>query len=545
MVRNVLDEWIASGEGERIEFKRGVPPIKDLAEDVVCLANARGGRILLGVGDRGEIVGCRDYDAFALKNGIFRATNPPITVEIEEVPTERGAVLVVLVPDSPVLHCTTSGKYLRRVGRSCEPIPPHQITAVLVEKGQLDYTSMPVPGAELADLDETALRTLRGLAAAREPNSELARLPEHDFLLALELVRRQGGKLIPTVAGLLLAGRQEALRELVPGAGIVYLRFAGEALEYEYREEIFRPAPQAVERVSELIEARNAVHTLSIGLIRLDIPDFPREAYREALLNAVCHRDYTQPDWVYVYHWPDRLKVASPGGFLRGITPRNILHHRPRHRNPALARAFQRLGYVEQAGIGVDRMFRVLLAYGKEPPEFAEEATSVEVTIRDGTFDRAFTAFVAEEERAGRPLSLDQLLVLAHVRRNRWIDRGTAAAVCQRSEREAGEVLADMVRRGLLERRGVRGGAEYHLPPRLYRLAGEQAAYVRERGLDAARAREMILAYARTWGEITNEKCRTLCGLTFAQASRLLADLTREGLLRREGRGRYTRYRPA
>ncbi len=537
-----LRRLIEDGEGETVEFKRGIPSAKDLAETVVCLANARGGKILLGVGDKGEILGCRDFDAEELKRAIFNGVAPPLVVEVEVVRLPEGSVLVVTVPRSPVLHATTAGKYLRRVGRACQPVSPYEIPAVLVQKGQLDYTSLVVSGADLDDLDPPEVQRLRRLVVERNPRSELVSLSDGDFLAALEMVRREGGRLRPTVAGILAAGRAAALRSFVPGARVTYLYSGADEINYEVREDLERPLVTTLDRLGELIEARNRLFTLPVGLMRLEISDFPVEAYREGILNALCHRDYTQPDPVYVRHRPDRLEIESPGGFPAGITPETILHHRPKHRNPVLARLLQRLGYVEQAGIGVDRMYRALLSSGKEPPEYVERGDAVLLILRDGVFDRNFALFATEASARGRPLTLDQLIILSYLKRHRRLDRATAAAICQRSEREASEILAEMDRLGLVERRGTGAGTTYLLPARLAHLAGEEAAYVRDRGLGAVKWREMVLEYVRAWGSITNEKCRDLCGLNFHQASRLLADLCRQGLLRREGRGRYTRY---
>ncbi len=545
MEANTLQRLLESGESETVEFKRGVPSEKDLAEAVVCLANARGGRIILGVTDEGEIHGCRDYDAEDMKRAVFNATDPPLVVDVAEVHTAKGTVLVVTVPASPVLHATTSGKYLRRVGRTCQPVAPYQIPSILVQKGQLDYTAMVVPGASLDDLDAREIHALRSLLSERNPRSELASLGDRDFIVALELARREEGALRPTVAGLLLAGKAAAINMFVPGARVTYLHFGGDEIDYDFREDLQRPLVATLERLTEVIEARNRLQTVPVGLARVEVRDFPVEAYREGILNALCHRDYTQHDAVYIRHRSDRLEIESPGGFPTGITPETILHHRPKHRNPVLARVLQRLGYVEQAGIGVDRIYRALLMNGKEPPEYVEEGDSVRLVLRDGLFDKNFARFVSEAAARGTPLNLDQLIVLSHLKRHRSVDRTTAAAICQRSEREAGEILAAMTRLGLVERRGTKGGTTYILSARLAHLAGEEAAYMRDRGLDAVKRREMVLDYARTWGSITNEKCRDLCGVNFHQATRLLADLCRQGLLRREGRGRYTRYVPS
>lgn len=187
-------------------------------------------------------------------------------------------------------------------------------------------------------------------------------------------------------------------------------------------------------------------------------------------------------------------------------------------------------------------MYRQLLRHGKEPPEFVDEGDSVRLVIRDGAFDRRFVEMVMEQERKGEPLGLDELLILSYLKRNRQLDRTVAARISQRTEREAAEVLARMTSRGLLERSATGRDTVYRLPAQLYKRLGWQAQYVRDKGIDPIRYRQMVLEYAGSFGHITNAQCRDLCGLNFHQATRLLAGLVREGALRREGSGRGARY---
>ena len=171
----------------------------------------------------------------------------------------------------------------------------------------------------------------------------------------------------PTVAVLLLAWTSLALRRLLPQAEVSYYFHETEE-GYSFREDLLRPIPALLERLKELIQARNRVSFLTVGLFRLEVWDFDQEVYLEALVNALVHRDWRSNDAIQVHHYRYRLEVSNPGGFPPGITPENVLRHPPKRRNPRLAEALYRLGYVERAGSGVDKMYRLLLKYGKEPP---------------------------------------------------------------------------------------------------------------------------------------------------------------------------------
>lgn len=538
-------QLIRAGESDTVEFKMWSKQARtDLAETAVCLANHRGGHILLGVRDDGAITGCRDYDVEELRRSVFDGTDPHLTVGIHEVELPDGVVLVVEVPRSPVVHATSSGRIIRRTGTSCRPVSPGELAPLFVDKGILDYTALPMAGATTGALDPAEVERLRRLYAERNPTSELNLYEPPDWLAALSLTATWQGATVPTVAGLLLAGDAAALRRLLPQCTITYLHYPGADVDYDFREEIQLPLVAALRRVQELVDARNRLSQLPVGLLRFEIWDFPPDVYREAILNALTHRDWTRPEGVLIHHRPDRLEIENPGGLPEGITPANILHHPPKHRNPLLAGFFQRLGFVEKAGAGVNRMYRSLLMAGKEPPEYVAWPDAVKVILRDGSYDHVFARLAHEENQRGSPLGTDELLVLSHLRRNRQIDRTTAANLCQRSEREAGEILAGMVRRGLLERMGRTRAIVWRLSAGVYRRLSEESGYVRDRGVDPARHTELVQEHVRRWGSITNTACRELCGLTAPQASRLLGSLVRTGVLVRHGAGRGARYFP-
>ncbi|MFN4071756.1 MAG: ATP-binding protein, partial [Thermus caldifontis] len=178
-------------------------------------------------------------------------------------------------------------------------------------------------------------------------------------------------------------------RRLLPQAEVSYYFHEGEE-GYTFREDLLRPIPALLGRLRDLIQARNRVRYLMVGLFRLEVWDFDQEVYREALLNALVHRDWQSPDAIQVHHYPDRLEVSNPGSFPPGITPENILRHPPKRRNPRLAEALYRLGYVERAGSGVDKMYRLLLKYGKEPPEYRLFPEALTLVLYNPELDEAF-----------------------------------------------------------------------------------------------------------------------------------------------------------
>ncbi|MEO0085348.1 MAG: ATP-binding protein [candidate division WOR-3 bacterium] len=398
-------------------------------------------------------------------------------------------------------------------------------------------------------IDPLEVERLRRLIAAKEPGSSLLSLTQEALLERLGILA--DGRL--TIAGLLLLGREEELHRHLPGHEAIYLHMKSD-VEYDRRFDSSKPLLALLEQFTQSVEPHNRIFTLKLGLFHFEIPDFPEEVYREALLNAFTHRDYSLPAPVYLRHYPDRLEVSSPGGFCGDVSVANIIGHEPVSRNRLLAEMLQRIRLVERAGMGVKRMFHILLSHGKEPPSYEAGADFVRVTIRSGrtgdaaAIDDNFARFVVKEQQEGRELSLYDLLVLTWLKRNREIDLTEARALLQRSENEVREALSSMVTRGLLEPFGQKKGRVYRLSKTLYARLRKSVSYFLFRRAEAAYAETTIMAYLEDLPGpeerrfITNEIVRTLLRVSPHQAGYLLSGLVRKGKLTLHGRGRAARY---
>jgi len=515
-----------------------------LREYAVCFANARGGLLLLGVKDKvagpGAITGCQSYDVDEIKRLVFEGTIPGIIVDVEELRVPEGVVLAVRIPKSPSVHATSSGRRLRRVGKTCRVIMPEEDIVVEVERGS-DYSSKFIRGVGMEALDPLEVDRLRNWLRRYRPGSNLADLSAEDLFRALEVCREHEGVLRPTVAALLLVGKEEFLREHLPQNEVIFNRFAEDEVEPVQSVSLKRPLLYVLDRVRELIEPFNPVFLLKEGFLEVPIPSYPEEVVREGLLNALVHRSYVDLEAVNVRLYPTRLEIGSPGGFIGGITPDNILTHEPKRRNRLLAEVFQKIGAVNRSGIGVDRMYRILLEYGKRPPEFLADEGSVVLVIRDGTFDQSFARLVAMRAKGGHRWRLSELIVLSYLRRNETIDAQTAARLLQRPVAAASEALRAM--EGVfLEKFGSGRGTFYRLNRALYESLGIGVRYIRDRGIDVPRQKELVRQYVEEHGEIDNSTCRELCGVNRNQARRLLQALVQEGYLHPVGERRWTRY---
>jgi ATP-dependent DNA helicase RecG len=268
------------------------------------------------------------------------------------------------------------------------------------------------------------------------------------------------------------------------------------------------------------------------------------DVVREALLNAVTHRDYSDPNEVLIRHTSRELVFSSPGGFIGDITPQNILRHEPISRNRTLAEAFEKLRLVERAGIGRRRIFIPMLSYGKQMPKYETDGLRVILRIFNGSYDHRMAALVANWKQQGLEVDLDGLLVLAFLRDHAFIDTLTAAELLQLPRDSARAVLDQLAqpRTGILERRGKTKAASYYLTKSVTKDLLGKTAYTKTKGLEPIRYAEMVKTFLADHGSITPQECRELLGLGESHAAKVEASRYlklwsgEKGFLRREGK---------
>jgi ATP-dependent DNA helicase RecG len=236
------------------------------------------------------------------------------------------------------------------------------------------------------------------------------------------------------------------------------------------------------------------------------------------------------------------MEVSSPGGFLGGITPDNIISHEPVTRNRLLAEILQKLRLVERSGMGVRRMYTILLASGKEPPLYTATPEDVRVVLRSSKMDESFARFVARRQQQGEEFTLPELIVLAYLKRNQEIDLQETTRILQRSTYEGHELLGAMVERGVLEPFGQKKGRVYRLSRAVYVELRQAVEYHLHRDAEAAYTESAITNYIRKNGPVSNLVVRTLLRVNRSQSSYLLKRLVAGGKLVLTGHGRTAKY---
>lgn len=555
MTPEQVRELITAGESLAVEFKseeRARIPDGDLVEAVVCLANRAGvepGWLLVGVEDDGRISGARPRhetgttDSSRVQALIAGKRRPALSTRAAVVPLDGRELLVIEVPASSSPVGTSDGKYLRRAlggdGRpACVPFHFHEMQSRQSDRGLLDITGLPIAGARWPELDPLEFDRFRRRVRENQGRSDEALLALSDIELAKAIgaVETDGEAIAIRMLGLLLFGRGDAIRMRIPTHEVAFQVLRQGSVE---ANDFMRwPLLRVMEELESRFRARNREQELMVGMYRIGVPDYSERAFREAVANALVHRDYGRPGAVHVQWHDDHLEIGNPGGFPEGVRLDNLLVTQPRPRNPLLADAFKRAGLVERTARGIDTIFFEQLRLGRPAPSY-ERSTEVGVLLllHGGAASLEFARLVAEESRAERPLGLDDLLLLDGLRRERRLANAEAAKLLQKPESEARGRLQRLVEVGLVEARGERKGRTYHLSASTYRRLGEKAAYVHQRGFEPAQQEQMVLQYVRTHGAIARQDVATLCHLSPPQAYRLLQRLVKKGLLRAAGRG--------
>jgi ATP-dependent DNA helicase RecG len=341
---------------------------------------------------------------------------------------------------------------------------------------------------------------------------------------------------------LLLIGRETALRDLVPTHEFAFQVMAQQAVHFnEFRR---FPLLKALDWLETNFRPYNPEEELQVGLFRVPVPKVDMSAFREAIANALIHRDYHERAAVHVRLEDESLVISNPGGLVDGVTLANLLTTEPRPRNPRLADAMKRIGLVERSGRGIDSIYRGLLRFGRPAPNYSQtDSKTVFLRLSTDAADLEFLKLVvAEENRQGKSLPIDSLIALAALHETKRLSAEELATYIQRDILQARKTLEFLNEIGLVQAHGINRSRTYTLAPTVYQAAGQKAEYTRQIGFSNLQNEQFVLNYAAQHGQIKRSDVMDLCRLTKDQASKLLQKLKQQGRLNQHGMRRATFY---
>ena len=515
-------------------------------DDVTALSNAEGGDIYVGVAPDGSRPGLARsiLSPGALAAEIARHTMPPVSLGAELMGGGEPVLKLSIPPSPDALTATLDGRVLRRrLSLSGEPenvpVYPCDLPPRFAGLHTADYTAMPLLSATLRDFDPLHIERLRWTMETNTQDRSIQDLPDAQLFETLGMVKQLGGTFYPTVTGLLLAGRFEALREHLPNAVMRYVVSKGTDIQLD--EEDILPIPAAIEKLRFAAHVWNPVHEMRLGLYRKNVPEFDEDAVLEAVVNAFMHRNYMLPGSVEIRIDDEGMTISSPGSLPEGIDGSNIFVSPPRSLNPQLSRSLRRIGLKGSAKRGVDRIYEGSLQYGSQLPRYyAPNSFTTALFLPRIRPDRDVISLVTSyRSEFGHSLSIPALLIINALRempRARVHDVAEYTHLDQAVVRSA---LGQLIQQDMVNvHEGPTG--------RTYRLAAvlpgqPQEPEGRPRTQDSPT--DVILDIARDHGFVTNAEVASALGVSSSRAYRLLKSLAEEHLLEPVNKGRYSRYR--
>lgn len=483
MTEDDLRTLIQRGENQRTEFKAAEADSADIARAIVAMANSGGGSILLGVGDDGDLLGLwyaqpshitrhirTMPDLSAWRQWVVNVSRhncePAVPIGLEHIAIEGRDILVVHVPDGRDKPYRANGRVYMRIDKDVHEATREEVSQLLFESGRVQYERLPLPDAELTEFDDALLR--RYLAEARRLPEPADAIEHARLLVNLSLAARAADGVVPTVAGLLLFGARP--QDRLPAATLKCAFFYGrhQGADLRDRADVVGPLPRLIDEGAAFVARNRRLVPRMEGVRRVDVPEYPDYSVREAIANAVAHRDWSlEGAKVRLFMFDDRLEIWSPGKLPPPITLERLGYDQF-SRNKVIARVLVELGYIEEVGLGIRRMREEMAGFSLPEPEFREDGFSFVITFRS-IAPREAIAVPAEPFRTlveRGEISVRQHRGLLYAREHGTIARREYVAVTGVSERTAANDLADLVRKGLLEPTGGRGRrAAYRVRP--------------------------------------------------------------------------------
>ena len=534
-----------------IEFKSDRNKLSDseIFEAVVAFANTEGGDLYIGIEDNGQITGIHKAHENITTVNAFIANNtvPPVSVRTEII-DDKKPVLKISVPKTySGITATISGKTLyRRLKANGEPenVPmyPQMFATRLSDLRLLDYSAMPLYQSSIEDFDVLEVERLKQLIVLYNGDKSLLELVNEDLYKALGLVREQNNILYPTITGILMVGKVDAIKRYVPTHSAVFQVLEGTVVRNN--DDYVLPLLQTIERLNSSIEIRNPEEEVEIGLFRMSIPEFDKRAIREALVNAFSHRDYTKMGRVRVTISDDGLTIANPGGFIEGVSINNLLAAEPHGRNPLLADVLKRIGLAERTGRGIDRIYEGSLLFGRPVPDYsASTSVTVSLFIQRSKPDQQIAQLVSNEQnRLGRPLSINTLLVLNTLKDLPKSSVSQIAGAINVSETTIKGILDTSIEAGIVDGFGNGRNRTYILSPKVYKTQTDRIGYVRQVDIDETRYPELIINLAKKTDYLSRADVVELLHVSTSKAYNLLKKLVDQGLLEPVNKGHYAKY---
>jgi ATP-dependent DNA helicase RecG len=458
-----LNDLILKGESKTLEFKLNLPTNKNIARSIIAFSNTSGGKLIIGIDDDKNIVGINEENIFELQDKvssiIYDSCSPNIIPEIYTLNSDNKLLLVIevfrgnLLPYYLKSEGKNEGTYIR-VGATNRKAGFENIIELERQKRNISFDEEINHDFDYEDLD---LKTLY------ERFESVGKKLDEKKLENLKLIKKEASKTYPTNALLIILGK-------LPHTIVKCARFKGVTMDLfidkkEYQSDIFTTLENTQNFILNHINLRGEIK----GLYRTDTYEIPLVALREALINALIHRDYVNSGRdIKVGIYDDIVNIVSPGSFPNTITKEDIQNGRSETRNKVIANIFKELGLIEQWGSGIKRIKNICLEYELKEPIIDEKNDFVDVE-----FFRPINASLVQKT-AGKNIKTDDLpsetvgkpsetigrilgqekIILEYLEENKKIVSKKVEEILNLKESRTRELLKQMVDKNIIIRCG-------------------------------------------------------------------------------------------
>ena len=498
---------------------------------IVAFANERGGMLVLGMGDKipHEVVGT-DFSLGKtgnLEDEVYSRLG--IQIKTEELYSSAGLrVLITHIPSRPVAKMLKfEGVPLMRTGESLRNMSDEEMFAILSEQ-EPDFSATFCHGLRLSDLDDSAIQKMIQSYASKQRNSNFLQLSKEQVLIDLKLLSNDQ----LNYAALILLGKQEAIQKYLPQSKIIWEYRNSEAqIHFDGREIIDTPLFLAIDKVWALINqpSLNRKHPIQSGAYIFDIYDFNEVVIREAMLNAIAHRDYKITSEVVIKQYPTQIVINNPGGFPKGVTIENLLTISSTPRSRLMTEILEKTGLVERSGQGVDKIFSLTLSEGKSEPDYSKsDLFQVVLVLRSEILDKAFHSFITQYQNGNREpkLGVEQIIILCKIRNGIF-------------QHLKGEIVTQLERAGLIQRASGHS-TRYTLTEEYFQLVNNDLK-IGKRYL-VREIENLLLELQDTSLKIGELESRLALSVNRNQIKYLILKLTEDEIITHEGIGKGTKY---
>lgn len=444
-----LTDLILQGESKTLEFKLDLPTHKNIAKSIVAFSNTSGGKLIIGIDDDKNIVGIKEENIFELQDKIasiiYDSCSPNIIPEIYTLNVDNKLLLVIEVFRGNLLPCflknegKNEGTYIR-VGATNRKAGFENILELERQKRNIGFDEEINYEFEYESLDVTPLFERFESAGKKLDAKKLENL---------KLIKKEADKTYPTNALLILLGK-------LSHTSVKCARFKGVNMDLfldkkEYQSDIFSNLENTQNFILNHINLKGEIK----GLYRTDTYELPIVALREALINALIHRDYTNSGRdIKVGIYDDIVNIVSPGSFPNTITKDDIENGRSEARNKVLAHIFKELGLIEQWGSGIKRIKNLCSEYGLKAPSINEKNDFVDVEFYRPISDGMSSETVGKPSETVGKMVTQEAIILEYLKAHETIVSKTVEELLNLKESRTRELLKQMVDRGLLEKCG-------------------------------------------------------------------------------------------